>query len=129
MRRVMGVDIETYSSVDLIKSGVYRYVEAPDFDVLLIGYSYDDEDEVHVIDTMSIDRDTDEELREFCEALTDPDILKTAYNANFERTCLARWLKKPMPPEQWQCTMIKALARRAECRYDQRHKRHDRRGA
>lgn len=109
MRRVMGVDIETYSSVDLIKSGVYRYVEAPDFDVLLIGYSYDDEDEVHVIDTMSIDRNTDEELREFCEALTDPDILKTAYNANFERTCLARWLKGPMPPEQWQCTMIKAL--------------------
>ena len=109
MRRVMGVDIETYSSVDLIKSGVYRYVEAPDFDVLLIGYSYDDEDEVHVIDTMSIDRDTDEELRSFCEALTDPDILKTAYNANFERTCLARWLRKPMPPEQWQCTMIKAL--------------------
>ena len=109
MRRVMGVDIETYSSVDLIKSGVYRYVEAPDFDVLLIGYSYDDEDEVHVIDTMSIDRDTDEELRSFCEALMDPDILKTAYNANFERTCLARWLKEPMPPEQWQCTMIKAL--------------------
>lgn len=109
MRRVMGVDIETYSSVDLIKSGVYRYVEAPDFDVLLIGYSYDDEDEVHVIDTMSIDRNTDEELREFCEALMNPDILKTAYNANFERTCLARWLKEPMPPEQWQCTMIKAL--------------------
>ena len=109
MRRVMGVDIETYSSVDLIESGVYRYVEAPDFDVLLIGYSYDNEDEVHVIDTMSIDRDTDEELRRFCEALTDPDILKTAYNANFERTCLARWLKEPMPPEQWQCTMVKAL--------------------
>ena len=109
MRRVMGVDIETYSSVDLIESGVYRYVEAPDFDVLLIGYSYDDEDDVHVIDTMSIDRDTDEELRRFCEALTDPDILKTAYNANFERTCLARWLSEPMPPEQWQCTMIKAL--------------------
>ena len=109
MRRVMGVDIETYSSVDLIKSGVYRYVEAPDFDVLLIGYSYDDEDEVHVIDTMSIDRDTDEELRSFCEALMNPDIIKTAYNANFERTCLAQWLKEPMPPEQWQCTMIKAL--------------------
>ena len=109
MRRVMGVDIETYSSVDLIKSGVYRYVEAPDFDVLLIGYSYDDEDDVHVIDTMSIDRDTDEELRRFCEALTDPEILKIAYNANFERTCLARWLSEPMPPEQWLCTMVKAL--------------------
>lgn len=109
MRRVMGVDIETYSSVDLIESGVYRYVEAPDFDVLLIGYSYDDEDEVHVIDTMSIDRDTDEELRRFCEALTDPEILKIAYNANFERTCLARWLSEPMPPEQWLCTMVKAL--------------------
>ena len=46
MHRVMGVDIETYSSVDLLKSGVYRYVEAPDFDILLIGYKFDDEDEV-----------------------------------------------------------------------------------
>ena len=52
MHRVMGVDIETYSSVDLAGSGVYAYTEAPDFDILLIGYKFDDEAEVHVIDTL-----------------------------------------------------------------------------
>lgn len=109
MHRVMGVDIETYSSVDLIKSGVYAYTEAPDFDILLIGYKYDDEDEVHVIDTLAVDRDFNEELYEFRQALTDPAVVKTAFNANFERTCLAKWIGADMPPEEWRCTMVKAL--------------------
>lgn len=109
MHRVMGVDIETYSSVDLARSGVYAYTEAPDFDILLIGYKFDDEAEVHVIDTLAVDRDFDPELYEFREALTDPDIIKTAFNANFERTCLAKWTGAAMPPEEWRCTMIKAL--------------------
>ncbi len=109
MHRVMGVDIETYSSVDLAKASVYAYTEAPDFDILLIGYKYDDEDEVHVIDTLAIDRDFDDELYEFRQAITDPSIVKTAFNANFERTCLAKWTGAAMPPEQWRCTMIKAL--------------------
>lgn len=109
MHRVMSVDIETYSSVDLAEAGVYAYTEAPDFDILLIGYKFDDEDAVHVIDTLAVDRDFDEELYEFREALTDPDIVKTAFNANFERTCLAKWTGAPMPPEEWRCTMIKAL--------------------
>ena len=109
MHRVMGVDIETYSSVDLAGSGVYAYTEAPDFDILLIGYKFDDEAEVHVIDTLAVDRDFDPELYEFREALTDPDIIKTAFNANFERTCLAKWTGAAMPPEEWRCTMIKAL--------------------
>ena len=109
MHRVMGIDIETYSSVDLANAGVYAYTEAPDFDILLIGYKYDDEDEVHVIDTLAVDRDFDEELYEFRQALTDPSIVKTAFNANFERTCLAKWTGAAMPPEEWRCTMIKAL--------------------
>lgn len=106
MHRVMGVDIETYSSVDLLKSGVYRYVEAPDFDILLIGYKFDDEDEVRQIDTTADPRDT---WNEFLDALFDPDIIKTAFNANFERTCLAKWTGSAMPPDEWRCTMIKAL--------------------
>lgn len=109
MHRVMGVDIETYSSVDLAGSGVYAYTEAPDFDILLIGYKFDDEAEVHVIDTLAVDRDFDPELYEFREALTDPGIIKTAFNANFERTCLAKWTGAAMPPKEWRCTMIKAL--------------------
>ena len=109
MHRVMGVDIETYSSVDLSKAGVYAYAEAPDFDILLIGYKFDDEEEVHVIDTLAVDRDFDQELYDFREALTDPGIIKTAFNAQFERTCLAKWTGQAMPPEQWRCTMVKAL--------------------
>lgn len=109
MHRAMGIDVETYSSVDLANAGVYAYTEAPDFDILLIGYKYDDEDEVHVIDTLAVDRDFDEELYEFRQALTDPSIVKTAFNANFERTCLAKWTGAAMPPEEWRCTMIKAL--------------------
>ena len=108
MHRVMGVDIETYSSVDLTEAGVYAYVEAPDFDILLISYIFDDwgEDDVKTIDCFDADPDM---MAEFCEALLDPQIVKTACNANFERTCLAKWLQKPMPPEEWRCTMVKAL--------------------
>ena len=110
MHRVMGIDIETYSPVDLAKAGVYAYAEAPAFDILLIGYKFDDETDVHVIDTLAADMASDEELRTFCAALTDPAVVKTAFNANFERVCLAKWTGVPMPPEQWQCTMVKALA-------------------
>lgn len=108
MHRVMGVDIETYSSVDLTEAGVYAYVEAPDFDILLISYIFDDwgEDDVKTIDCFDADPDM---MAEFCEALLDPQIVKTAFNANFERTCLAKWFQKPMPPEEWRCTMVKAL--------------------
>ena len=109
----LGVDIETYSSVDLTKTGVYAYAESPDFEVLIIGYKFDDEDEVQVIDLAGDDSydqwDSYEGHRRFWSALTDPDVIKTAFNANFERTCLKAWTKTEMPPEQWRCTMVKAL--------------------
>ena len=106
MHQRMSVDIETFSSIDLTKSGVYKYTEAPDFDILLIGYSFDDEEDVTVIDTFSIDP---AKMTEFTKALNDPRIIKTAFNANFERTCLAKWTEHEMPPEQWRDTMILAL--------------------
>lgn len=105
----MSVDIETYSSIDLKKSGVYRYVEAPDFDILLIGYSIDG-GSVRVIDCTN--RESYEEqskLLEFRRLLYDPEVTKSAFNAAFERTCLAKWTGRPMPPEQWRDTMIKCL--------------------
>lgn len=101
----MSVDIETYSSVDLTKSGVYKYTEAPDFEILMIGYSFDDEEEVKQIDcTQPGCWD-----REFLDALKNPHIIKTAFNANFERTCFAAALEEEIPPEQWRDTMILAL--------------------
>ena len=118
MPRTMGIDIETYSSVDLKEAGVYAYVEAPDFDILLISYVLDGWDDVKTIDAMEVDAngnrriftpESTDDFREFCEALIDRETIKTAFNANFERTCLAKWLGRPMPPEEWRCTMVKAL--------------------
>ena len=106
----MSVDIETFSSIDLKKSGVYRYVEAPDFDILLIGFSIDG-GPVEVIDCTARHNNYEEERKmvQFKKHLYDPECIKSAYNANFERTCLAKWLGKEMPPEEWRCTMIKCL--------------------
>lgn len=112
--RSLAIDIETYSGVDLTEAGVYAYCDAPDFEILLIGYKFDDEEDVTVIDLYNLGKDCflDEILYtlypDFWEALTDPEVIKTAYNANFERTALAIFFGMPMPPEQWRCTMIHA---------------------
>ena len=105
-RLELGIDIETFSSVD-IKNGAYAYSEAPDFEILLISYKFSDEDKVKLID-LTDDPEELENLR-FWDALTDPEVVKTAYNANFERTCLARYTGEAMPPEQWRCTMVLAV--------------------
>lgn len=105
-RLELGIDIETFSSVD-IKNGAYAYSEAPDFEILLIAYKFSDEDKVKLID-LTDDPEELENLR-FWDALTDPEVVKTAYNANFERTCLARYTGEAMPPEQWRCTMVLAV--------------------
>jgi DNA polymerase len=110
--RTLAIDIETYSSIDLIKSGVYRYIEAPDFEVLMIAYAYDD-GPVELLDTMNVtvtDQDTDywSAFWGLLDDLKDPQVIKTAYNANFERTCLARLYTTPMPPEEWRCTAVHA---------------------
>lgn len=104
--RTLSIDIETYSGTDLTKSGVYRYVEDPDFSILLFGYAFDD-DPVEVIDL------TEREIPDdVIDALYDPNVIKTAYNAAFEITCLNRHLSwmLPLPFEQWQDTMILAAA-------------------
>ena len=101
---ILSVDIETYSSVDLTKCGVYRYTEAADFEMLLFGYAYDNQP-VKVIDLTQ-----GEKLpRVVWEDLFDPAITKTAFSANFERTCLAKHFGIPAPPEQWRCSQAHAL--------------------
>lgn len=99
---ILSIDIETFSSTDLIKCGVYRYVEAPDFQVLLFAYALDDEP-VQVIDL------TREPLPvKVAAMLCDPQYTKAAFNANFERTCLSQMLGFRLPPEQWVCTAVHA---------------------
>ena len=110
---ILEIDIETYSDIDLAKAGVYAYTESPAFEILLIGYKLDDQP-VEVLETWprawQADRLNLEKrgCAEFWDALIDPDVIKYAYNANFERTCLAAWTGRPMPPEQWRCTMVHA---------------------
>lgn len=99
------IDIETYSSVDLGKCGVYKYTESPDFEILLFGYSVDG-GEVRVVDIAC-----GEKLpKEIVSALEDETVTKLAHNASFERVCLSRFLGYPtgdyLNPEEWKCTMV-----------------------
>lgn len=103
--RTMGVDIETYSSVELSDAGVYAYAQSPDFEILLISYTFDGE-HIETIDFSDVDEDA---VNRFYDAITDPSVIKTAFNANFERVCLSAWSGRPMPPEEWRCTMVRAL--------------------
>ena len=102
--RELGIDIETYSSNDLPSCGVYRYVEAPDFTILLFAYSVDNAPAVCCDFAMG------EELPdEIVDALRDPGVVKTAFNAAFERVCINRYFGWPlMDPAQWKCTMVRA---------------------
>lgn len=100
--RILSIDLETYSSVDIGKSGLYKYVQAEDFEILLFAYSFDNEP-VRVIDLAQ-----GEQLpKELVAALSSTDVIKTAYNAAFEWYCLNKFWKTPI--EQWQCTMAKGL--------------------
>ncbi|MDO5018745.1 MAG: DNA polymerase [Lagierella massiliensis] len=100
MKRI-SIDIETYSSIDLGKCGVYKYAESEDFEILLFAYAIDDED-VEVIDLTN----GQTVPQEIILALKDESIEKWAFNANFERVCLSRFLGERLKPQGWYCTMI-----------------------
>lgn len=118
--KTLSLDLETYSSVDLGKSSVYRYVESPDFDILLLGYSADGSP-VQVVDLAQGEQIPTEVI----DALTDDTVSKWAFNASFERVCLSEWLRRHgyplhndyysvpddpcmsyLNPAGWHCTMI-----------------------
>ncbi|WP_373598205.1 DNA polymerase [Paraclostridium bifermentans] len=102
--KILSIDIETYCEKDLAKSSVYSYVEHESFEITLFAYAYDDE-EVKIIDLKhgekipkSIEKD-----------LYDENIIKSAFNANFERICLSKYFKKLIPPSNFRCTMVNAM--------------------
>ena len=117
--KTLSIDIETFSSIDLSKCGVYKYTEAPDFDILLFGYSIDGGS------VQEVDLACGEVIPpEVIAALTDNSVIKWAYNAQFERICLSRWLRDHghfinagysvsddtvgnyLDPTSWKCTMV-----------------------
>lgn len=114
--KTLSIDIESYSPTDLLKAGVYRYSEDLDFDILLFAYAYDDGPvEVADLSTYVIPV-------ELVRDILDPKVLKSAFNAQFERVCLSRYILDThrayyehllngftgpvLPPEQWRCTMV-----------------------
>lgn len=103
--KTLSIDIETYSPEPLVKCGVYRYCQAPEFEVLLFGYSVDSSP-AQVVDLAAGERIPADVLA----ALTDPAVSKWAFNAQFERVCLSRYLGYPvgryLDPDSWYCTMV-----------------------
>lgn len=97
----LSIDIETYSSVNLQKAGVYKYAESPDFDILLFGYSVDG-GAMHVIDLACGEKIP----AEIVDAISDESVTKWAFNAQFERVCLSNYLDTWLSPDSWHCTMV-----------------------
>lgn len=100
---VLGIDIETFSDVDLISCGVYRYVDTPNFEILLFAYAIDEEE------TKIVDLAQGESIpKEVVEMLLDDSVIKTAFNANFERICLSKYLGEKLSSEAWVCTAVQS---------------------
>ena len=99
----LSIDIETFSDIDLIKCGVYKYADSPAFEILLFAYSVDD-GEIHIVDLVS-----GEELpEEIAEAIKSDTVIKTAFNAQFERVCLSKHLGILLDSSSWYCTAVQA---------------------
>ena len=101
-KHIIAIDIETYSSTDIKKCGLYKYASAKDFKILILAYKIDNTP-VQLLDL------TNSVLCEsFCRTLQNPTYLKTAFNAAFERICLNAHFNLTLNPGQWECTMVKA---------------------
>lgn len=99
--KILAIDLETYSSIDIRKAGLYKYVE--NSEILLFAYTYDDEP-VRVVDMACGETVPENVLAD----LDNPDVLKTAFNAAFEMHVLGHWLGRRLDPAQWFCTMVQS---------------------
>lgn len=102
-KQTLAIDIETYSDISLTDCGVYRYTDSEEFQILLFAYSINNED------TRIVDLAQGEKLPEqIVNMLVDGTVIKTAFNANFERTCLSKHLGIYLEPDAWRCTAVQA---------------------
>lgn len=101
---ILSIDIETFSDISLPDAGVYRYVDSPAFRILLLAYAFDD-DPVKIVDLASGEKIP----KRVEDAIKTTNIIKTAYNTQFERVCLSKHFGINLEPESWICTMVKAL--------------------
>ncbi len=101
--KTLGIDIETYSEVDLTKCGVYAYTAHTSFEILLFAYAYDD-NEIQLVDLANGEQIPEQVIKD----IMDDNIIKAAYNAQFERVCLSKHLNLHLSPESWQCTAVQS---------------------
>lgn len=101
--RTLALDLETYSDVDLPKCGVYAYVDSPRFEILLIAFAFDD-DKTQIVDLACGEKIPDEIIT----AIKDDNVIKTAFNAAFERVCLSKHMGVKLNPKAWLCTAVQA---------------------
>ena len=99
----ISIDIETFSDIDLVKCGVYKYADSPAFEILLFAYSIDG-GEIYIIDLASGDKLPEEII----SAIKSDTVIKTAFNAQFERVCLSKHLGILLDPSSWYCTAVQA---------------------
>lgn len=104
-KRRLLLDLETYSSAEISKTGAFKYVESEDFEILLLAYAWDDEP-VRVLDLL--DPNGHDEMPDIMSGILDPGIVKVAHNSAFERACLRKYTGRYLPPEEWEDTMILA---------------------
>ena len=109
MKRLLFCDIESFSGVDIRSAGAFKYMEAEDFEILLIAYAWND-GPVEVVDMTRLDTNPEEraKLQDFRAGLDDPDTVKIAHNSAFERAAFHRHFGRYQPPEEWSDTMIMA---------------------
>jgi DNA polymerase len=103
MGHELSIDLESFSDVDLIKCGVYAYADSPAFEILLFAFSFDG-GETQIIDLAQGEQFPEDVV----DAIFDVSVTKTAYNANFERTCLSKHFGRYLPPESWHCSAVQA---------------------
>lgn len=101
--KILSLDLETYSDIDLPKCGVYAYVESPRFEILLLAFAFD-EDETQIVDLACGEKIPDEII----SAIKDDNVIKTAFNAAFERVCLSKHMGVKLKPKAWLCTAVQS---------------------
>lgn len=108
---ILRIDIESYSDIDIMKSGVYKYVESPNFEILMIGYKLIDNGQEHsgLIDLKDPLEFNQKEYTQICELILSSSVIKTAFNANFETTCLSKHLGVKLDPKEWRCSKVQSL--------------------
>ena len=107
--RKLAIDFESFSDIDISKAGLYRYMESPAFEILLIGFAFDDEEPTVLDLTAMTEQEKESWKTQFKQWLADPEIRWTGWNCEFEINVFSTWFGERIPLDRWWDTMVTAL--------------------